>query len=90
MQIAYSRVVFTSLSLDPPFGVCGCGDVGVLGLWGVAGGGFVRVREVLAGFGRFVGVFGRVWSAWGRAEPVGDVLLMVCLVGSGPGLAELR
>ena len=44
-----------------------------LGLWGVAGGGFVRVGEVLAGFGRFVGVFGRVWSVWGRAEPVGDV-----------------
>ena len=73
------------LSLDPPFGVCGCGDVGVLGLWSVAGGGFVRVREVLAGFGRFLGVFGRVWSAWGRAEPVGDVLLMVCLVGSVRG-----
>ena len=55
------------------------------GLWSVAGGGFVRVREVLAGFGRFLGVFGRVWSAWGRAEPVGDVLLMVCLVGSVRG-----
>ena len=65
--------------------MCGCGDVGVLGLWSVAGGGFVRVREVLAGFGRFLGVFGRVWSAWGRAEPVGDVLLMVCLVGSVRG-----
>ena len=77
--------VAAALNLDPPFGVCGCGDVGVLGLWSVAGGGFVRVREVLAGFGRFLGVFGRVWSAWGRAEPVGDVLLMVCLVGSVRG-----
>ena len=53
-----------------------------LGLWGAAGGGFVRVREVPLGFGRFVGVFGRVRSVWGRAEPVGDVLLMVCLLGS--------
>ena len=56
-----------------------------LGLSGAAGGGFVRVREVLAGFGRFVGVFGRVRSVWGRVEPVGDVLLMVCLVGSVRG-----
>ena len=31
------------------------------------------VREVLAGLGWFVGVFGRVWSVWGRVEPVGDV-----------------
>ena len=82
---ARSAELVIALSLDPPFGVCGCGDVGVLGLWSVAGGGFVRVREVLAGFGRFLGVFGRVWSAWGRAEPVGDVLLMVCLVGSVRG-----
>ena len=66
-------------------GVSERGDVGVFGVIGSGGGGFVRVREVLAGFGRFVGVFGRVWSAWGRAEPVGDVLLMVCLLGSVPG-----
>ena len=52
-----------------------------LGLSGAAGGGFVRVREVLAGFGRFVGVFGRVRSVWGRAGPVGDVLLMVFFAG---------
>ena len=52
-----------SLSLNPPMGVSERGGVGIFGLWGAAGGGFVRAREVLAGFGRFVGVFGRVRSA---------------------------
>ena len=74
-----------ALSLNPPMGVSERGDVAFLGLSGAAGGGFVRVGEVLAGFGRFVGVFGRVRSVWGRVEPVGDVLLMVCLVGSVRG-----
>ena len=65
-----------ALSLNPPMGVSERGDVGVFGVIGSGGGAFVRVREVLAGFGRFVGVFGRVWSAWGRAA-VGDVLLIL-------------
>ena len=56
-----------------------------LGLWGAAGGGLCGWVRVRLGFGRFVGVFGRVCSVWGRAELVGDVLLLVCLLGSGPG-----
>ena len=53
-----------------------------LGLSGAAGGGFVRVREVLGGVRP---VCWGVRSGPERVEPVGDVLLMVCLLGSVPG-----
>ena len=48
----------------------------------------MRVREVLAGFGRFVGVSGRVRSVWGRVEPVGEVSVGL-FAGVWAGLAEL-
>ena len=61
-----------------------------LGLWGAAGGGLCGWVRVRLGFGRFVGVFGRVCSVWGRAELVGERFAVGLFVGEWAGSAELR
>ena len=73
------------LSLNPPIGRAGGGDVGVSELWGAAGGGFLWVREVPWGFGRFVG--GIRWGSerGGTSGTYGRRFPMVCLLGSGRG-----
>ena len=73
-------------SLNPPIGRAGGGDVGVSELWGAAGGGFLWVREVPWGFGRFVGAFG----AWRDERNLWETFSYGLFAGEWAGSAELR